>query len=148
MCGRSGKDFPVGSDTRHKMGSCVFQCDIPHQWIAQRQVGPVSVYCDGMGCHVVSAAWHSCVAAHWSKYHCYKQAPSQYDLRCLKATLNPNKPGKKGPVFLTIPLEYLKDQCYHRSELACTNLSHTIPLFVIIITWPSTLDATTLPNIF
>ena len=31
------------------MGSCVFQCDVPHQWIAQRQVGPVSVYCDGVG---------------------------------------------------------------------------------------------------
>ena len=24
-----------------------------HQWIAQRQVGPVSVYCDGVGCHVL-----------------------------------------------------------------------------------------------
>ena len=36
-----------------KMGSCVFQCDVPHQWIAQRQVGPVSVYCDGVGCHVL-----------------------------------------------------------------------------------------------
>ena len=23
-----------------KMGSCVFQCDSPYQWIAQRQVGP------------------------------------------------------------------------------------------------------------
>ena len=32
-----------------KTGSCVFQCDVPHQWIAQRQVGPVSVYCDGWG---------------------------------------------------------------------------------------------------
>ena len=30
-----------------------FQCDVPHQWIAQRQVGPVSVYCDGVGCHVL-----------------------------------------------------------------------------------------------
>ena len=30
-------------------------------------------------------------AAHWSKYHCYKQAPSRYDLRCLKETLNTNK---------------------------------------------------------
>ena len=39
----------------------------------------------------VSAAWHSCVAAHWSKYNCYKQAPSWYDLRCLKVRLNPNK---------------------------------------------------------
>ena len=43
-----------------------------------------------MSCSV-SAAWHSCVAAHWSKYHCYKQEPSRYDLRCLKATLNLNK---------------------------------------------------------
>ena len=34
-----------------KMISCVFQCDIPHQWKA-RQVGPLSVYCDGVGCHV------------------------------------------------------------------------------------------------
>ena len=25
-----------------KMGSCVFQCDVPHQWITQRQVGRVS----------------------------------------------------------------------------------------------------------
>ena len=36
-----------------KMGSCVFQCDVPHRWIAQRQVGPVSVYCDGVGSHVL-----------------------------------------------------------------------------------------------
>ena len=36
-----------------KMGSCAFQCDIPHQRIAQQQVGPVSVYCDGMGCYVL-----------------------------------------------------------------------------------------------
>ena len=36
-----------------KMGSCIFQCDIPHQWIAQRQVGPMSVYCDEMGCCVL-----------------------------------------------------------------------------------------------
>ena len=35
------------------MGSCLFQCDVPHQWIAERQVGPVAVYCDGVGCHVL-----------------------------------------------------------------------------------------------
>ena len=40
-----------------KMGSSVFQCDVPHQWIAQRKVGPVSVYCDGVGCHVL-CLWH------------------------------------------------------------------------------------------
>ena len=31
------------------MGSCVFERDVPHQWIAQRQVGPVSVYCEEGG---------------------------------------------------------------------------------------------------
>ena len=33
----------------------------------------MSVYC-GWVVISVSAAWHSCVAAHWSKFHCYKQA--------------------------------------------------------------------------
>ena len=33
------------------MGSSVFQCDVPHKWIAKRQVGPV--YCDGVGCYVL-----------------------------------------------------------------------------------------------
>ena len=36
-----------------EMGSSVFQCDVPHRWIAQRQVGSISVYCDGVGCHVL-----------------------------------------------------------------------------------------------
>ena len=37
-----------------KMGSCVFQCDVSHQWTAQRHVGPASAYCDWVGCHVLS----------------------------------------------------------------------------------------------
>ena len=40
-----------------KIGSCVFQCDVPNQWIAQRQVGPVSVYGEGVGCNVL-CLWH------------------------------------------------------------------------------------------
>ena len=40
-----------------KMGSCAFQCDVTHQWIAQPQVDPVSLYCDGVGCHVM-CLWH------------------------------------------------------------------------------------------
>ena len=36
-----------------KMGSCVFQCDVPHKWIKYRQVGIVSVCCDGVRCHVL-----------------------------------------------------------------------------------------------
>ena len=47
-----GKDFPIRSDQDIKMGSCVFQCDIPHQWIAQ-PISPISVYCDGVRCHVL-----------------------------------------------------------------------------------------------
>ena len=49
------KIVKVGEDI--ELGSCVFQCDVPHQWIAQQQVGPVSVYCNGMGCHVL-CLWH------------------------------------------------------------------------------------------
>ena len=62
-----------------KLGSCVFHmfhCDVPHQWIAQRQVCPVSVYCDGVGCHVLCLVLNIPVWQHinWSNYHCYKQA--------------------------------------------------------------------------
>ena len=52
MCGRSGKDLSIRSDPI-KVGSCLFQCNVSHQWIAQWQVSPVSVYCDGVGCHVL-----------------------------------------------------------------------------------------------
>ena len=51
VCGRSGIS-QCGLTQDIKMGSCIFQSDVPHQWIAQQQVGPVSVYCDGAGCHV------------------------------------------------------------------------------------------------
>ena len=37
-----------------KMGSCVYQCDVPHEWIAQPQVSPVYMYTvtglDAMSC--------------------------------------------------------------------------------------------------
>ena len=36
-----------------KLGSFVFHCNVPQQQIAQRQVGPVSVYCARVGCHVL-----------------------------------------------------------------------------------------------
>ena len=35
------------------MSSFVLLCVFPHQWIAQRQVSPMSVYCDRVGCHVL-----------------------------------------------------------------------------------------------
>ena len=37
----------------YQSGSCVFQCDVLHQWIAQRQVSPVSAYCDAEGYHAL-----------------------------------------------------------------------------------------------
>ena len=62
------------------MDSYVFQCDVPRQWIAQRQVGPVSIYCDGVGCHALCLrhgipVWQDFL----SKYHCYKWAVSRCD---------------------------------------------------------------------
>ena len=45
-----GRIYRFGLTRDIKMGSFVFKCDVPHQWIAQRQVGPVSVNCDGIGC--------------------------------------------------------------------------------------------------
>ena len=46
-----------------KIGKYIFQCDVQHQWIAQRQVGPVSIYNvlwrGGVSCSM-SVAWYSC----------------------------------------------------------------------------------------
>ena len=46
MWGRSGRISRSGLTQDIRIGSCVFQSEVPHQWIAQRQVDPVSVYCD------------------------------------------------------------------------------------------------------
>ena len=54
MCVEGRGWIPRSGLTRDiKMGSGVFQCDVPYQCIAQRQIGSVSVYCDGVGCHVM-----------------------------------------------------------------------------------------------
>ena len=70
-----------------RMDCRVFHCDVPHQWIAQWQVNPMSVYCDG--CHVLCLrhgihVWQHIVTTATSRHRCD-------DLRCLKTTLNPNK---------------------------------------------------------
>ena len=83
--GRSGKDFSVGSNSKHYDGytySFGFPSDVPDEWIAQ-QIYPVSYTVNGwsvMSC-VLSMLYLN-VAAHWSKYQCYNQALSRYDLRC------------------------------------------------------------------
>ena len=78
-----------------KMGSCVFQCDVPHQLIAQRQVGPVSVYCDGVGSHVLCLRHGVPVRQHIG------QSPTATSRHCrdmtsdvTEATLNPNRQTK------------------------------------------------------
>ena len=80
-----------------KMGSCVFQCDIQHQWIAQQQVGPVSVYCDSVWCHVLGVRHGFPVWQHigQSTTATSRHRRDMNDLRCLKATLNPNKQNNK-----------------------------------------------------
>ena len=65
----------------------------------------------GVSCSI-SAAWHSTVAAHWSKYHCYEQAPSWYDLRCLKATLHLNKQNKVSQISQTKMID-VTSACQH-----------------------------------
>ena len=35
------------------MDSCVIQSDVQHSWIAQRQVDHVTIYCNGVGRHVL-----------------------------------------------------------------------------------------------
>ena len=73
------------------MGSCVLKCDVPHQWIAQWQVGPVSVYCDGVGCHVL------CLRHGIPLWQHIGQSTTAISMnRCdmtsdVKVTLNPNK---------------------------------------------------------
>ena len=59
-----------------KMGSCVFQCGV-----SQCQVGPLSVYSTvtGLGVNVINVL---CLRGS-------KQAPSQYDLSCLKCDVKP-----------------------------------------------------------
>ena len=47
-----GRISQLGQTQDIKMGSCVFKCNVPYQWLAQQRVGPVSVYC-GVGCNVL-----------------------------------------------------------------------------------------------
>ena len=78
-----GKDFPVGSDLRHQN----VQLCIPMSRSTSMDSTTTGRPCVcvlwryGLTCHV-SGAWHSCVAAHRLKDHCYRQAPPQYVLRC------------------------------------------------------------------
>ena len=92
MFGRSGKDLSIRSDPI-KVGSCLFQCNVSHQWIAQWQVSPVSVYCDGVGCHVLCLR-HGINISVWQHIGQSTTATSRYssDITSdVKATLNPNK---------------------------------------------------------
>ena len=80
------------------MGSCVFQCDVPHQWIAQRATGLPRVcilWWGGVLC-LVSASWHSCVEC-----HCCKQAPWWYDLM-FKSSVKPKQTNKHIPCDICI----------------------------------------------
>ena len=74
-----------------KMGSCVFQCDVPHQWIAQRQVGLVSVYCGGAGCHVLCLRRDIPVWQHIG----YCISATSKHRRIWPQMLNPNKQNTK-----------------------------------------------------
>ena len=74
------------------MDSYVFQCDVPQQWISKRQVGPVSVYCDGVGAMscVCGMAFPCNSTFCQSTIATSRQCRDVTRLRWLKATLNPN----------------------------------------------------------
>ena len=48
-----GRVSQSGQTQDIKTYSCAFRCDVPHQWISQRQVGPMYVYCEGVRCYVL-----------------------------------------------------------------------------------------------
>ena len=73
-----------------KIGSCVFQCDVPHQWIAQQQVHPVSVYCDGVACHVLCLQPDNPVWQHIGQLTTTTSRQCCYMTSDVKATVNPN----------------------------------------------------------
>ena len=81
VCGRSGQTQDI------KMGSCGFQCDAPHHWIAKRQVGPVSEYCDGVVCHVLCLRHDIPV---WQPIGQSTSVTSRHRRNMSSATLNPN----------------------------------------------------------
>ena len=75
-------------DIKHLV-SCLFQFDIPYQWIAQHQVGRVSVHCDGVGCRVLCLQHGIPYYSIWLRFH-----PTVYDsVRWLLIT--PDKNPKK-----------------------------------------------------
>ena len=82
----------------------VFQCDVPHQSITQRQVSPASSTVKdtvpGWGVMSCVCGMAFLCGSTLVKVHCYKQATSRYDLRCFKATLNP-KQNKSATVVIT-----------------------------------------------
>ena len=84
VCGRLGRISRSGLTQDIKMGSYVFQCAIFTPMDSTLCLFTVTgeVSCP------VSAVWHSNVATHWSKYHCFKQTLLQYDLT-LKPYLTP-----------------------------------------------------------
>ena len=83
----------------------------------------------------MSVALHSSVTAYWLKYHCYKQAASQYELRCLKATIKPNKQIQTTMVKVCILL-YTKKSSIEKTSTACRKLRGTFILIVRVGHYP------------
>ena len=67
VCERSGKDFLIGSDPRYQN---IQYCSATFHINGSGQPCLCILWRDGESCPV-SEAWHFCVAAHWSQYHCY-----------------------------------------------------------------------------
>ena len=82
---RHFQDFLLVTTFIYEMDSCVFQCDIPHQWIAQDR-SALCLY-TVRGWEVISCVCSMTffLSAHWLKYNCYKKGLSRNDLNMLKS---------------------------------------------------------------
>ena len=99
-----GRILRSGMTHDNIMGSCVFQFDVPHQWIPQRQVGPVSVYCDGVGCRALCLQHGTLVWQHIAQSITATSRHHRDMTPDVKETLNPNKPGNvKLLIYLSLP---------------------------------------------
>ena len=92
------------------MGSCGFQCNVLHQWISQRQVSPVSVYCDGVGCHTMFLLHCILVWQHNGQSTTPKnQAPTRYNLSYLESDVHVKPKQRNKTIWNSQKLMQLND---------------------------------------
>ena len=102
--------FPAGFWSDIKIGSCIFQCDVPLIWMAQ-QVGSVCIYCDGVGCHVLCLQHGIPVWQHISQSTSARSRHSRDMTSDLKSNIKSKQ--TLADEIVVLYLVMCKDQCEH-----------------------------------